>query len=56
MTDEDAAFSKSLGWTADGRTGRYAIAIDHGKIVYAGAETEKGSLEHSGAETVLAKL
>ena len=36
MSDSGIAFSKSIGWTrgAD-RTGRYAIVIDHGKIVYA---------------------
>ena len=39
MSDTGIAFSKSIGWTrgAD-RTGRYAMVIDHGKIIY--AETE----------------
>ena len=41
MSDSGIAFSKSIGWTrgAD-RTGRYAMVIDHGKIVY--AEKEPG--------------
>ena len=36
MSDTGISFSKSIGWTrgAD-RTGRYAMVIDHGKIVYA---------------------
>lgn len=40
MTDGDIAFSKSIGWTKGERTGRYAIIIDHGKVVY--AENEPG--------------
>lgn len=41
MSDSDIAFSKSIGWTrGTDRTGRYAMVIDHGKIVY--AETETG--------------
>ncbi len=41
MSDSGIAFSKSIGWTkgAD-RTGRYAIVIDSGKVVY--AENEPG--------------
>ena len=39
MTDPGIAFSKSIGWTkGPERTGRYAIVIDHGKIVYAEVE------------------
>ncbi|CAF9926943.1 MAG: hypothetical protein ALECFALPRED_003586 [Alectoria fallacina] len=73
MSDSGIAFSKRIGWTrgAD-RTGRYAMVIDHGKIVY--AETEPGGdvtvcldevqwdnikadfCEVSGAEAVLSKL
>ena len=40
MTDNGAAFSSSIGWTKGERTGRYAIVIDHGKVVY--AENEPG--------------
>jgi alkyl hydroperoxide reductase 1 len=37
------------------RTGRYAMIIDHGKVVY--AENEPGgAVTVSGAEAVLAKL
>lgn len=54
--DNGAEFSKSIGWTAGERTARYAIVVDHGKVTYAGLETEKGSLEVSGAEAVLSKL
>ncbi|KAH6697075.1 peroxiredoxin type-2 [Plectosphaerella plurivora] len=55
-TDPAAAFSKSIGWTAGERTGRYAIVVDHGKVTYAGVETVSGSLDNSGAEVVIAKL
>lgn len=41
MTDPSIAFSKKIGWTSGpDRTGRYAMIIDHGKIVY--AENEQG--------------
>ncbi|EED19736.1 allergen, putative [Talaromyces stipitatus ATCC 10500] len=58
LSDPDAKFSKSIGWAdpASGRTGRYALVIDHGKVTYADIETERGSLKKSGAETVLASL
>ncbi|KAJ5787862.1 hypothetical protein N7457_002852 [Penicillium paradoxum] len=58
LTDPDAKFSKSIGWAdaASGRTARYAIVIDHGKISYAQIETERGSLKKSGADAVLASL
>ncbi|KAG9247458.1 peroxiredoxin [Calycina marina] len=55
LTDADTAFSNLLGWTAGGRTARYALIIDHGKIIY--AEKEPGrEVTVSGAEAVLAKL
>lgn len=38
MTDVDAKFSKQIGWTKGERTGRYAMVIDHGKVVYAEVE------------------
>ncbi|KAJ5542766.1 hypothetical protein N7535_005190 [Penicillium sp. DV-2018c] len=58
LTDPDAKFSKSIGWAdeASGRTSRYALVIDHGKVSYAGLETERGSLKKSGADAVLASL
>lgn len=41
MSDPGIAFSKSIGWTkGPERTGRYAMVIDHGKVVY--AEIEPG--------------
>lgn len=40
LSDDATAFSKSIGWTKGERTGRYAIVIDHGKVVY--AENESG--------------
>lgn len=40
MSDPGIAFSKQIGWTkGPERTGRYAMIIDHGKIVYAENET-----------------
>lgn len=56
LSDAGAAFSKSIGdWTKGERTGRYAIAVDHGKVVY--AENEPGGeVSVSSAEAVLAKL
>ncbi|KAK4102974.1 putative peroxisomal membrane protein [Parathielavia hyrcaniae] len=56
MSDAGAEFSRSIGWTAGERTGRYALVIDHGKVTYAEADTKGGSIENSGAEGVLAKL
>ena len=40
MTDVSTAFSQRIGWTKGERTGRYAMIIDHGKVVY--AENEPG--------------
>lgn len=37
------------------RTGRYAIVVDHGKVIYA-EEAEQGGIKGSDAESVLAKL
>lgn len=47
LSDPDAKFSKSIGWAdnASGRTGRYAIVVDHGKVRYADIETEKGAVK-----------
>ncbi|KAH6607385.1 peroxiredoxin type-2 [Trichoderma cornu-damae] len=54
-SDSELAFSKAIGWTQGDRTARYAIAIDHGKVIYAAKETERG-VDVSGADAVLAKL
>ncbi|MCJ1228807.1 hypothetical protein MMC12_005470 [Toensbergia leucococca] len=56
MTDTGVNFSKTIGWTAGERTGRYALIIDHGKILYAEKESTPGEVSVSGADAVLAKL
>jgi len=58
LSDLDSKFSKSIGWAdpASGRTLRYAIVIDHGKVTFAQVETEKGVVKESGADAVLASL
>ncbi|KAL1970346.1 hypothetical protein VTN77DRAFT_5506 [Rasamsonia byssochlamydoides] len=57
LSDPDAKFSKSIGWAdEEGRTGRYAIVLDKGKVIYAQREREKNILEVSSAEAVLAAL
>ncbi|KAG5664504.1 hypothetical protein KAF25_008238 [Fusarium avenaceum] len=56
MTDGAAKFSTSIGWSLGERTGRYAIAIDNGKIVYASKDEDTKSIEASGAQGVLAHL
>ncbi|KAF4213262.1 hypothetical protein CNMCM8980_009989 [Aspergillus fumigatiaffinis] len=56
LSDPQARFSDSIGWANAGRTGRYAIIIDHGKVTYAQIETEKGAVKVSGADAVLAHL
>jgi alkyl hydroperoxide reductase 1 len=55
MSDDDTAFSSSIGWTAGGRTARYALVVDHGKVTYAEKEPVRG-LTVSSAESVLASL
>lgn len=55
VSDDGTPFSSSLGWTMGPRTARYAIVVDHGKVVYAEKEPVKG-LNVSSAETVLSKL
>jgi alkyl hydroperoxide reductase 1 len=62
LSDPDAAFSKSIGWEKDLshfglgiRTGRYAIALDDLKVIYAEIEPA-GDVSVSSAEAVLAKL
>lgn len=55
MSDPETKFSKQIGWTMGERTGRYALVIDHGKVIYA-AEAAKGGVEGTDAQSVLAKL
>jgi peroxiredoxin len=40
LSDPETKFSKSIGWNLGERTARYAMIIDHGKVVY--AEKEPG--------------
>ncbi|KAK3330553.1 Redoxin [Apodospora peruviana] len=56
MSDAGTEFSKSIGWVNGDRTLRYAIVVDHGKVVYADIDDVRGSIAKSGAEGVLAKL
>lgn len=55
LSDPDARFAQQLGWANNGRTGRWAMVIDHGKVVYADIEKEKG-VKVSGVDAVLAHL
>jgi alkyl hydroperoxide reductase 1 len=62
LSDPDAAFSKSIGWSKDLsnfglgiRTGRYAVVLDDLKVVYAEIEPA-GDVSVSSADAVLAKL
>ncbi|KAL7620977.1 peroxiredoxin type-2 [Parahypoxylon ruwenzoriense] len=54
-SDDGAPFSTSIGWTLGPRTARYAIVVDHGKVVYAEKEPAK-EVSVSGVDAVLAKL
>ena len=40
LSDPGTKFSQSIGWTSGERTARYAIVVDHGKVIY--AEKEPG--------------
>ncbi|KAI0393033.1 Redoxin [Xylariaceae sp. FL0594] len=55
MSDNEAEFSKSIGWTLGPRTARYAIVVDHGKVVYAEKEPAR-EVTVSSVDAVLAKL
>lgn len=57
LSDPEAKFSKSIGWAdAEGRTYRYALVIDHGKVTYAAKEAEKNVLEVTSADHVYKQL
>ncbi|KAJ5920169.1 allergen [Penicillium verrucosum] len=55
LSDPNVGFSKSINWAEpSGHRGlRYAIVIDHGKVIYAQKETERGNIQNSGAESIL---
>jgi len=55
LSDDETKFSQKIGWTMGSRTARYAIVLDKGVVTYAEKE-DKGTLEVSSAEAVLAKL
>ena len=44
LSDVETKFSKSIGWTVGDRTARYAMIMDHGKVVYAERETKPGDV------------
>ena len=48
MSDVETKFSKGIGWTAGDRTARYALIIDHGKVVYAEKEEKPGEVTVCG--------
>ncbi|KAK3939429.1 Redoxin [Diplogelasinospora grovesii] len=56
MADDGLAFSKSIGWTKGDRALRYAIIVDHGKVIYADVDDVPRSIAKTGAEGVMAKL
>jgi len=56
VSDTDAAFAKSIGWNRGERSARYAIIVDHGKVLYAKTDSTPGSIANSGAGAVLAHL
>lgn len=58
LSDGGCTFSKQFGWTTpDGeRTARYAMIIDHGKIVYAEKETDLQAVTVSGVDAILKAL
>ncbi|KAJ5873301.1 allergen [Penicillium solitum] len=58
LSDPNVGFSKSINWAEpSGLRGlRYAIVIDHGKVVYAQKETERGNIQNSGVEAILPYL
>ena len=47
MTDPGTKFSQAIGWTAGERTGRYAMIVDKGKVVYAEVESSPGEVSVS---------
>ncbi|KAI2632790.1 Redoxin [Xylaria nigripes] len=55
MSDNEAGFSKSIGWTMGPRTARYAMIINNGQVVYAEKEPAR-DVTVSGVDAILAKL
>ena len=44
LSDVETKFSKSIGWNVGDRTARYAMILDHGKVVYAEREMKPGDV------------
>lgn len=56
-SDTEVKFSSSINLVkGDGRTQRYALVIDHGKITYAGVSDTKGVIDGTDAASVLNHL
>ncbi|PKS09426.1 hypothetical protein jhhlp_004041 [Lomentospora prolificans] len=55
VSDPKVAFSSQIGWAGPERADRYAILVDHGKVVYAAKEAGPG-IALTGAEAILAQL
>jgi len=55
MSDTGLAFCKKIGWFNGEKAARFAIVIDHGKVVYSEKEPVRG-VDVSGVEAVLANL
>jgi len=55
LSDTGTSFSTSLGWLKGERTARYALIVDHGKVIYAEKEPAR-EVTVSSAESVLAAL
>jgi len=56
MADDDLKFCKSVGLDNGPRAKRFAMIIDHGKVVYLEKDETRGVVAGSGADAVLAKL
>ncbi|KAH7185555.1 Redoxin [Fusarium flagelliforme] len=56
MSDHNAKFSSSIGWNLGERTGRFALIVENGKVIYASKDDDPKSIEQSGALGVLAHL
>lgn len=53
---DNNGFGKEHAWANPPRNGRFAIIIDHGKVIYSEVETKQGEIGVSGADAVIAKL
>ncbi|MED5294361.1 MAG: redoxin family protein, partial [Pseudomonadota bacterium] len=63
LADGNADFTRAIGMDKDAsgagmgvRSLRYAMIVDDGVVQYLGVDTERGVIEASSADTVLASL